>query len=174
MPGRKSHEPGSTAIPDVPIEKCPENCTPVKPLVEIYMKQLTKKIQARLNLKTNIKSGFHIRIDHFIPFEIFSFIYRAILEAKDAGVTCKVLKDRKTTLTIGYEIKYTNPTSLKTHFSTLSGKPFSTSKKINSNTVKLKANPVDPVMISFDVKKNKVKLMGKYLILNQFMEPVCL
>ena len=169
---RKSLEPGTVAIPDVPIDKCPENCTPVKPLVEIYMTQLNKKLRARLNLKTNIKSGFNILIDNFTPFEIFSFIYRAILEAKDPGVRCKVYKDRRTEAPLRFEIRYTNKTSLTTHLSTLSGKPFSTSKKIDSNTVKLKVNPVDPLAISFDCKRKKMKVAGKYFIMNQFNEPV--
>ena len=150
------------------------DCTPVKPLAKIYVRELTKKLRARLNLKTYIKSAFNIHLDTFCPFEIFSFIYRAIRDAKDNGVLCKVLKDRKTTCTIGFEIIYTNRDSLTDHLTSLSAEPFSTIKKINRNTIKLKVSPVDPVKITFDAKKNKLKLNGKYLILNQYQEPVCM
>ena len=148
--------------------------TPVKPLAQIYCRELTKKLTARLNLKTYIKSAFNIHLDTFCPFEIFSFIYRAIRDAKDSGVLCKVLKDRKTTLTIGFEIIYTNRESLTDHLTSLSAEPFSTTKTINRNTIKLKVSPVDPVKITFDAKKNKLKLFGKYMILNQYQEPVCM
>ena len=161
-------------IEEVPIKKVPDNCVPVKPLAELYTKQVLKKLLARLNLKTNLKSGFHIRIDNFIPREIWRFIYRAIKEAKDTGVYCKIVKDRRPEDILTYEIRYPDPASFVNHMKSLSGEEFSTSKKIASNTVKLVINHITPVTISFDTKRNKFKLAGKYVIYNQFNEPVCL
>ena len=174
MPNDEIQKGSKCVIEDVLDKDVSKNCTPVKPLAELFLSKLVKLLRNKLNLKTNIKKGFNIRLDHFIPVAIFRFIYRAIRDAKDEGVYCKLVKDRKTTANIAYEIRYTNPSSLSDHLTSLSGEAFSVSKKIGLNTVKFKVSRIDPLIIYFDMKRNKVKISAKYLILNEFMEPIFL
>ena len=89
----------------------------VGPLAAIYIQQIADKIEKRLTLKANIKSGNFIVLEHFVPFDIFKFIFRAIRDAKDPHVYPKVIQDKKTRCTSGFEVTYHNKRTFERHIS---------------------------------------------------------
>ena len=129
----------------------------VGPLAAIYIQQIADKIEKRLTLKANIKSGNFIVLEHFIPFDIFSFIFRAIRDAKDPHVYPKVIEDKKTGCTSGFEVTYHNKRTFERHISLLAGVKFRGTRTHISNTVQLIVSRVEPLAISYAGKKGRLR-----------------
>ena len=165
----------SDTQPKAPEGNCivnPELVLSAQELVATYSSQLTHKLHQKLTTRTQIKLGFNYIIENFIPFSVFVAIFRTIQDTKDDGVSCTVLKD-KHTCTIGHRIIYTSRANFCKHFTSLSGNTVTGTRRHTPNKVLVVISPEDPLTIEFCSKKEKVKMHGKYAILNQFGEEVC-